>query len=372
MHRKVFYISALTLVLLLFASQTTFTPAHIQASELLQEVGSFEGKNIYFAEANGEPSRFDRTDAGISHYAGLLRSLGANLHTLEWRRGIPSDADLVVIPGPAADLNSDQIARLWTYLNEGGHLLLLFEPNTGRDRILLASSGFLGLTWADLGLDARNDYVVTESGTQMVEVIVESEEEASEETNEQTPTPTPMVDMIEVPLLSSEFNTSVVSPEHPITANMEDSMRFFSARSLGIDGSIQDVIVTPLIFTEDAFYGETNMNQYFDTGISEYNVDSDTSRGTLVLAVAFEHPGRGTRMVWVGDREFVTNGSGMMTSPPYSGSFVYPGNARFLLQSTAWLLDVEAPVEMTFPTPGPTATATTVPSPVPEDTESDS
>lgn len=370
MHRKVFYISTLALILLLLlASQPTFSPTHVQASELLQEVGSFADKNVYFAEVNGEPSRFDRSEQGLSHYAGLLRSLGANLYTLEWRKGIPADADLVIIAGPSSDLNSDQIARLWTYLNDGGRLFLLFEPSLGRNRVLGSRTGFLGLTWTDLGLNVRDDYIVTEVGTQMVEIIVESEEE-SEESNEETPTPTPKIDRIEVPLLSSEFQTTLTASEHPITAGLEDSMMFFSARSLEIDGSIQEVEVTPLIFTEDSFYGETNMNQYFNEGISEYNVDGDTGRGSLVLAAAFESPGRGTRMVWIGDREFITNGGGLVTSPPYSGSFVYPGNARFLLQATAWLLDVESPTEMTFPTPGPTATATTVPSPVPE-SESD-
>jgi hypothetical protein len=79
-----------------------------------------------------------------------------------------------------------------------------------------------------------------------------------------------------------------------------------------------------------------------------------------------ENIATGTRVVVIGDREFATNGGGLQTSPPYSASFLYPDNPRFLVNAVAWLLDVESNAsQLTFPTPGPTATPTTTPSPTP-------
>ena len=78
----------------------------VQADNLLQNVPRLDGMKVYFSEANGEASRFDRTATGLSHFAGLLGELGANLYTLEWRTGVPADANLVVIAGPANALQA--------------------------------------------------------------------------------------------------------------------------------------------------------------------------------------------------------------------------------------------------------------------------
>src|SRR5215470_8874766 len=99
-----------------------------QADALLQDQPRLDGVNIYFAESEGEASRFDRLDTGLSRFAGLMRQLGANLYTLEWHTNFPTDADLVVIAGPTNDLQPDQVARLWSYVNNHGRLLLLANP----------------------------------------------------------------------------------------------------------------------------------------------------------------------------------------------------------------------------------------------------
>src|SRR5690606_33575931 len=65
---------------------------HVSAERLLQNAPHLDGMKIYFSEANGEASRFDRSDTGISRLAGLLRQLGARLYTVDWRSRLPSDA----------------------------------------------------------------------------------------------------------------------------------------------------------------------------------------------------------------------------------------------------------------------------------------
>lgn len=312
----------------------------VQADPVLQDVPRLDGVNIYFTESSGEASRFDRTENGLSHYAGLLGQLGANLFTLEWRTGIPDDADLIVIAGPAFDQSPDQTARLWLYLSKGGRLLLLANstaekrPNAGAP--LPANGGFFNLMWADLGLRGRNDVVVTgENGTP----------EAGQ----------PLV---------AQFTTTQWNTSDPITQNLTGSLAFFTARSLEVDASVQTFHATPLVFTTDQFYGEMNYLQYLQDGAAQFDIGTDTTFGALPVAASAENPTTGARVVVIGDRDFATNGAGMSTSPANSPSFVYPDNARFMVNATTWLLGKDS-VSLDFPTPAPTATATIAPSPTP-------
>src|SRR4051794_9888337 len=140
----------------------------VEADDLLQNVPRLDGMKVYFTEASGEASRFDRTDLGLSRFAGLLSQLGANLFTLEWRTGFPTDADLIVIAGPVADLAPDQIARLWAYMNNKGRVLLLTNPVGDNKTVALSTkSGLFSLMWADMGLHARDDVIALE-GTQPI------------------------------------------------------------------------------------------------------------------------------------------------------------------------------------------------------------
>jgi hypothetical protein len=138
------------IALLLLAG--TLPSASVQAEGLLQGVPRLEGFKIYFTEANGEPSRFDRNEGGLSRFAGLLWDLGATLETLDWRSSIPEDADLIIIPGPSDDITPDQIARLWSYLETNASLLLMVDPLGGTGRRVTgvqSGSGLFELTWSD-------------------------------------------------------------------------------------------------------------------------------------------------------------------------------------------------------------------------------
>lgn len=332
------------LVLSLAFSLTTPSQTTVSAEALLQDVPRLVGTNIYFSELNGEASRFDRSDQGISRLAGLLRNLGANLHNLDWRSRFPEDADLVVIAGPLTDLAPDQTARLWSYLTSGGRLLLFANPTveTTRGQGLPMAGGLFQLLWNDMGIRGRNDVVVTE-GTNQAEV--------TEEPSTNSPAQ-----------LTANFVTSNLNDNHPITAGIEDDLTFFIARSIEYDASLRDVDTTPLVFSDNSFYGEAAYADYLENGSFEYNVGTDTSRGPLALVAAFDNPQSGTRVVIVGDREFAINGSGFRTSPAESASFLHPGNVRFALNAVTWLLDVEG-VDLSLPTPGPTATPTLIPTP---------
>lgn len=329
------------LLVFMFGSLITFgRPAH-SASAMLQDVPRLDGINIYFTEAGAEASRFDRLDPGISRFAGLLTELGANLYTLEWRTGFPTDADLIVIAGPNADLAPEQIARLWSYVNNNGRLLLLANPIVDPVRALPVASGLFQLMWGDMGIRARADVVVTEAGSLPAE-SAEGEAPAAE-----------------TAALIANFATANLAP-HPVTSGLSGPLHFFTARSLEVDSAIQGFTTTVLATSDSNFYGEAAYAAYLTSGTVEFNIGVDTTRGSLPLAAAFENPATGTRIVVVGDREFATNGGGLQVSPPGSAAFVYPDNARFMLNAVTWLLD-RPPVVIDFPSPGPTSTPTMVP-----------
>ena len=349
MRLKTMWIAAASMAVIVLVVATSLPPASpAQAEHILQSMPSLEGYHIYFTEAGGEASRFDRTDTGLSRLAGLIELQGADLYTLEWRNGVPPDADLVIIAGPTSDLTADQTAWLWAYLQQGGHVLLLAEsPGVSGVRALNSRSGLVTLLWDDMGVRPRDDVVVTENGTRFASP-------PGDQVGRGTPTPTPLPPIEQTALLA-DFITTNFNATHPILAGIEGGLAFFEARSLEVDEAPSPTQVTALVMSDSGFYGETAFLDYVTGAPTDYNIGVDTGRSSLVLAAALENSESGTRIVVIGDRDFATNGKGLQTSPPYSASFLYPDNVRFLFNSINWLLGVEGIVNMTFLTPGPTA-----------------
>jgi len=366
MRHKLLVILGFIVVLTTLIAMTGAPVAATQTDDLLEGYAQLDNAQIYFSEDNGEASRFDRSARGLSRLGGLLQQLGADLYTLEWRRPIPADADLVVIAGPFDDLTSSQIVRLWMYLREGGRLLLLVDPPIARVRPLPAARGLFELTWNDLGIRGLDNMVATEGPLHTVAPPQEEPDEDAE-----GPTPTPPAE-IETPTLLIDFTTTSLNASHPITADLQGEIGFFGARSLEVDSSISlsSSEAQALAFSPADYYGETRYDDYRNTGIAEYDETVDAVRGPQPLIAAAGEPASGMRVVLIGDRDFATNGGGLQTSPANSPSFLYPTNADLLLNSITWLLEADA-VELSFPTPGPTSTPTVTPTAAPEEEEAD-
>jgi hypothetical protein len=133
MRLKTMWISAASVAVIVLVVAMSLAPvSSVQAEHILQGMPSLAGYHIYFTEDGGEASRFDRTDVGLSRLAGLLELQGASLYTLEWRNGVPPDADLVIIAGPTSDFSSDQTAWLWAYLQAAIYCCWL-NPRRYRD-----------------------------------------------------------------------------------------------------------------------------------------------------------------------------------------------------------------------------------------------
>jgi hypothetical protein len=374
MRKLIVALVATCLMSLAVVSPLLPAPIPAYAQELLQVIPDLSGVNIYFSELYQEASQFDRASTGISRFAGLLRLAGANLFTLEWRKGIPQDADLIVIAGPATDILPENVARLWAYLQRGGRVLLAVDAFDARGAInrALPARGLFELTWADLGLQARVDVVVKLDGTRPLDVV-ELDRNGVETFRFSG----------DAPILNPSFYTRRVNPAHPITEGLVSllsagdesvpanlySIFVSGARSLQIDGSVQDFSVTPLLFTDDpTLYGETDFARYQTNGYSEYNIGTDTTLGSeMILAAAYASTRTNGRLILLGDADLLRNGTGFVTSPAYSGAFVHPMNVQFMLRSVSWLVD--RPLTLVdLPLPAPTATATITPTPTPTPT----
>jgi hypothetical protein len=306
---------------------------------------------ILFAESNQEPGRFDRSEIGLSRFTDMLRLVGGEVQKLEWRTTIPSDVDLVVITGPLNDLTAEQTARLWAYLSEGGSVLLFAEPAMGQTRgtPLSALGTLFSLTWTDMGFRARNDVVVIEGPARFVSpsLLVTPRRD--------DPTPT-LAATFEALSLVENFTATTFNAEHPITAGIEGEIAFFGARSIEFGNAVRGTTRTSLITSSNQYWGETDYTAYRTSGRFTYAGGKDTTKQPLILAAALE-TSVGARFVVIGDREIAVNGFGLRTISPDSGTFAYPANAKFLLNTVSWLLKIDPPA-VTFPTPIPSATVT--------------
>ncbi len=122
----------------------------------LEQVASDRTLTVYFTQGHQEFA-FDGSETGFLQAATALEDKSAVVQPLDLSEtaAVPNDASLVVVAGPAAEFFDAEVEALETYLNGGGSLLLLIDPNTNPnldtlldpwgvtldDRIVLDTSG---------------------------------------------------------------------------------------------------------------------------------------------------------------------------------------------------------------------------------------
>ncbi len=105
----------------------------------LDQVASDRTLTVYFTQGHQEFA-FDGSETGFLQAATALEDKSALVQPLDLSQtaAVPDDASLVVVAGPAAEFFDAEVAALETYLNGGGSLMLLIDPNTspGLDSLL--------------------------------------------------------------------------------------------------------------------------------------------------------------------------------------------------------------------------------------------
>jgi ABC-type uncharacterized transport system involved in gliding motility auxiliary subunit len=232
-------------------------------------------KTVYFVEGEGER---DPTDTGRNGYSDLKRALEAENFTvnsliLPQSPKIPDDCAVLVIAGPKHEMVAPEQQAIADYLNHGGHVLFLVNPETGGPLV-----DYLQNT---LNVKLNRDVVVDTSG------------------------------------IGRLFGASELMPivaryeSHPITAEMNNVATLFPFARTVEPGSSKDAkaTVSPLLETTASSFAPDY------TGTSEIKLDPKTARhGPLTLGVAGTmnnapaKPGsEAGRFVVYGSPDFATN-----------------------------------------------------------------
>lgn len=240
--------------------------SEVRLTNALQQITSDRTTKVYFLQGHGETSV-----TGEGGFSQALSVLGEKNYLNEplnlTQQRIPQDAAVIVLASPKRALFALEVKALSDYLNRGGSLLLMLDPNTnpGVDSLLN--------TWG-ITLDQR--IVIDPAGASIG----------------YGPT---------VAVVNTYGN-------HPITKDFGDGISFYrEARPLEVR-EVARVQATPLLLTNPQSWAESDLQA------SDLQFDSARDRnGPLTLGVALSRKltapqSKEARLVVIGDADFASDG----------------------------------------------------------------
>jgi ABC-type uncharacterized transport system involved in gliding motility auxiliary subunit len=131
-----------------------------QLTPLILQVTDTESLRAYFIEGHGELTLNPAPGSpGLAQVAAALGRDGFEAEPLNLRRNdIPDDAGILVVAGPEQPLLPGEADKLKEYLDQGGSVLLLLNPQTdpGLDEL-----------FEDWGIELANDVIVDQISEQL-------------------------------------------------------------------------------------------------------------------------------------------------------------------------------------------------------------
>jgi ABC-type uncharacterized transport system involved in gliding motility auxiliary subunit len=247
-------------------------------------------KTVYFIMGHGESSPQGKEENGLDVAATLLKGEGYTVETLNLAtvEAVPETATVLVLAGPRKALLPVEVERLQRWLEARGRLLLMVDPamNTGLEPWLEKWQ----LRWQ----------------------------------------PGLVIDLV-ARLFGGGPTTPLVTqydPGHTITRNLTAAAFFPEARGLSVGDPVEGSTVTRLMVGAEKGWIETGDTA---SGRAEFNADQDI-KGPVTLGVALEYnqPQAGGRLVMVGDSDFSSN-----------AYINVAGNGDLLLNMVRWLAEDE-------------------------------
>ena len=269
-------------------------------SSAIQGLMQDEMPKVYFLVGHGERriTDFDPMSGFSSIGTVVLRdNLDVKELMLSGEQRVPEDAAALVIPGPSVVMSSAEIEMVEEYLSRNGRVMVLLDA--------LKDSGLEPMLnrW---GIGLRNDFVVDLENT----------------------------------LRGSDVHVRRYHP-HPITMQMKTIVQFILPRSVEVlststqtDVAEDRPMAAALLSTSEKSWSETQLEE----SSAKFDENTGDLKGPLSLAVAVERGAaqemldvqiKPSRMVVVGDSDFVCNGS------------MVGGNQDLFMSSLNWLLDRE-------------------------------
>jgi len=228
---------------------------------------------VVFLEGHGERKPHGDANADLGRFGDRLEERGFQVQTLQLAQmpHIPDNTDLLVIASPQSDYLPGELARIRQYVQTGGHLLWLTEPDNGERLARLAE---------DVGI-RRHDGVVVDAGAQLFG----------------TDTP--------------DFAAISDYGDHPVVNGLDQLSLFPQAvalESLDTGGWHHSA----LLRTREQSWAETGPIE----GEIDFDADAGDTRGPLTLGWAArrgppaegdEQPTDGQRVAVIGDGDFLSD-----------------------------------------------------------------
>jgi len=261
---------------------------------------SKEERSVYFLTGHGEKLLDSQDQMGYSAVKTVLESKNYRVATLNLLavNKIPEDADVIIVAGARQPLAQSEIDEISTFVQGGGSLIVLAEPNQvtnlGDAPDLL--SQYLAEAW---DVQLGNDIIVDLTSQQPFVAVANS------------------------------------YARHPITEKLLGLVTFFpSARSIRIGAEGQNYTPVELVKTSDQAWGETSQSELESQRISP--TEGEDLIGNLTLAVALVKPEAQQRLVVFGDSDFASN-----------ENFVQYGNGDLFINSVDWAARQEELINLT-------------------------
>lgn len=232
-------------------------------------------KIVYFLKGHGENNITDFQNAGYKAVREAIEK--ENYQTKELllleTPNVPEDASLVIISGPKKDILPEELKRIKNYIEAGGNVLFMLDPDTVPDTV-----SFL----KDYGFNIGSDIIIDK--------------------------------------LSQVFGANYLTPvvglydkEHPITKDFNVATFFPLARSVAVEKDPSKGVY-PLAMTGEQSWAETD-KKALEAGKAEY--DGKDKRGPISIAGVAAVEVKSTqgnadkkkfaKIVVFGDSDFVNN-----------------------------------------------------------------
>lgn len=264
-------------------------------SAAILNVMTAKRKKVYFTKGHGEKDITDTEQEGLATLAKRIAQDNYDVVSLSaGGDAIPADCDVLFIAGPSTDFTDDELSAISVFISQGGSLFVAIDP-------LMQTN--LNLFLKDYGISVGKNIVVDPakrvSGRSAANVYID------------------------------------VYGEHIITKMLNNvAVLFYLVSSVDVspDVDLNNLKVTPLLFTSEHGWGET------DTANNKFSKDEnvDIVGSVSVAAVCEEKKLNGYKLALFGDSDFMAE-----------GNISAVGNSDIVLNTVNWLTDNESLIAAT-------------------------
>ncbi len=233
---------------------------------------SGETKNVYFVTGHGEKSPLDSGDQSYSMAKTTLEKKNYTVKELNLltSKGIPEDANVLVIAGPTQPLLVEEVQLIGDYLAKGGSAIIMKDPTgtVGQDPLV----DYVSQVW---GIKFGDDVLIDANGNQY----------------------------FQNPFIA----VGGAAASHPIITNEVKNQAFLFqvARSVSAAETTSSSTLIEAVKTGDQAWAETDLASLND---NSYKPDQGVDMvGSVPLVTTGENSTTNTRLVAVGDSDFGTN-----------------------------------------------------------------